>query len=76
MNYYTIIQKLIGRIEPVGESHTDANRFENLKEHAHLTELMVDDLRRVANYKDRHEASMSKAGKYAAEILAGIKAEL
>ena len=40
MEVYDVVKKLIGPIEPVGESHTDEKRFENLKA---LTEL-VDSL--------------------------------
>ena len=59
-----IVLKLTGPVEPVGETHSDNERFENLKE---LLILMIDlhtlvD-RLATENKDRHEFSMSRAGK-------------
>ena len=31
MDYYEVVKKLIGEVDPVGETHIDNERFENLK---------------------------------------------
>jgi hypothetical protein len=66
MDYTKIITKLIGSIEPVGETNTDNERFENLKAQCKLVEELVMRIQYVANSnKDRHENSMKRASDYA-----------
>lgn len=65
MDVHEIAEKLIGPIEPVGESHTDSVRFENLVETIDLVERLLMDIRYVSLNKDRQEYSMKKAGEHA-----------
>ena len=56
---YEIIQKLIGKIRPVGESIEDAERLKNIKTFIQVFEKMhieIDDI--AYQYKDRHEVSI------------------
>ena len=71
MDVYEVTKKLIGPIEPVGETQTDAKRYENLKDMIDLTESLIAEIGDVARFnKDRHEHSMSQAGKRAHKFFA------
>lgn len=69
MEIIDIVKKLIGEIEPIGESHEDEKRFENLKVMTKLVDDLLTDIDRVSCDKDRYEASRKKAGKYASDFL-------
>jgi hypothetical protein len=69
---YEIVLKLLGRTDPVGETHTDNKRFDNLQETIALLHLLLGDIKLVASYKDRHEYSMRKAGEEADEFIKDI----
>lgn len=69
MDYYEIVKKLIGPIVPVGETHTDDKRYENLKSHMLLVEKLVEDLEYVAYLSSKPEHSVSRAGKKASELI-------
>ena len=56
MDYQKIIEKLIGGIDPIGESTADGRRFENLKKMTELVEGLLSEIADVARgNKDRHE---------------------
>ena len=44
MEIYDVVKKLIGEIEPVGSSHIDKERFENLKVMISLLNKILTDL--------------------------------
>lgn len=76
MDYTKIISKLIGPIEPVGETNTDDERFESLEQHCILIEELIMKVQYVANTcKNRQERSMKKAGQYAYKFLDRIGIE-
>lgn len=62
---YKIIQKILGEIEPVGESNEDDKRLVNLKNTIDVVYRLISDIENVANDKDRVEYSIKKAGKIA-----------
>lgn len=69
MTPYDVVTKLIGAIEPVGESNEDKERLENLKSTIQLTDLLINEIGKVAHAnKDRAEESMKKAGDVASEF--------
>ena len=70
---HTILYKIIGSISPVGETHTDGPRFENLEEFAELVYNLVWDLHEVSQYADRPQYSMHQAGERAKETLEQIR---
>ena len=70
MEIKDVVLKLIGSVDPVGESNADDRRFENLKVLCELTEHLVCVIDDVSyRNKDRAEYSMSRAGKYAFDFI-------
>ena len=69
MDMHEVVSKLIGDVIPIGSSEEDHIRFENLKIMTYLVDRLVGDIDRVAGGKDRHEFSISRAGKYANKFL-------
>lgn len=69
LTIYELVKALVGPIIPVGEANADEARFENLKETIELIELLIRDVGRAAESKDRHEFSMKKIGKEAHDFL-------
>ena len=77
MNYTEILMKLIGPISPVGETHTDNDRYENLKELLEVAENILDKITSVSRYnKDRMEYSRARAGKLCDKFLNDTKLDL
>lgn len=70
---YDVVKKLIGHINPVGESHTDEKRLDNLHETINLMKCLMNDIIDVAKKHDRHEHSVAECGKTAKEYLDFIK---
>lgn len=76
MDIYEIVKKLVGDIDPVGESNTDATRLENLKVMTSLVDKLLSDINDVSVYnKNRVEHSMKVAGEFASKFFdqIGIK---
>jgi len=69
MEIYDIVKKLIGEINPVGETNTDDKRFENLKATINLIDELLLDIDKVAENKDRCEFSIKRAGEYTYKYL-------
>ena len=72
MENYKIIKKILGLIEPVGETYEDAKRNTNLQETIIVMKYLFEDIRNVAKNKDRVEWSMKEAGKMADSFLEEI----
>ena len=64
-----VVMKLVGKVNPVGESHTDTERFENLVNLCELTVDLLVTLRTVAKMKNQHQHSIKYAGNYADNFL-------
>ena len=66
MEVIDIVNKLIGPIEPVGETHVDDGRYENLQQMLKLMQALHMQIDEIAHEnKGRQEYSMSRAGKLA-----------
>ncbi len=65
MEIADVVMKLVGNIEPIGETHVDEKRLENLKALTSLVDGLLHDICIVAQKKDCAEYSKSKAGKFA-----------
>ncbi len=64
MEIYDVVKKLVGEIEPVGASHIDKDRLENLKVMIKLVDDLHTDLDNVVyENKDMHEDSIKQAVK-------------
>ena len=70
---YEVIKKLIGPIEPIGESQTDAKRLENLKSMCELVSCLLNDIYGAAYYRGRYESSMKEIGNYAQNFIDNTK---
>lgn len=65
-----VIEKLVGKINPVGETNADDERFENLKKLCEITNELIIKIDYVScENKDRHEYSMKRAGEYSCKFL-------
>lgn len=65
-----VVKKLIGNINPVGETNTDNERFENLKEMCELVNNLIECIDDVSyNNRNSHEASIKRASVYASDFL-------
>ena len=73
MDYKKIIMKLIGDIDPVGETNEDEERFGNLEDMCALVAGLLFEIKRVSGNADRSEGSMRRAGKYAQVFLNDVK---
>lgn len=63
MELFDIVLKLTGPIDPVGETHTDDTRFENLKQLLELMKELHTKIDAIADENcDRGEYSMRRAG--------------
>jgi len=69
MEVIDLVRKIIGPIQPIGDSSIDSERFSNLTEMVGLIEDLLSDLQAVAKYRQAPEHSVSKAGKYANDAL-------
>ena len=68
INTYEVVKKLIGEIDPVGETHVDDKRYENLKAMTELVDTLLTDIDRVAGNRTRVEFSMKRAGNFARDF--------
>lgn len=74
MELYDVVMKLIGEIEPVGETHEDNHRFENLKNLTELVDRLLGDIQDVADTNvGRVEFSLSRAGKMCENFLHNVR---
>jgi len=73
MSIYEIVKKLIGSIEPYGDSNIDNKHLVNIDEHINLVFGLVTDLIKTAEFKDRNESSIQKLGIKASDALLEIK---
>jgi len=73
---YEVTSKILGKINPQGESNIDAERLENLKNTLKLSENLIDDIIEVSKNKERWESSMKVAGLKADKYLLELKEAL
>lgn len=70
MTNHDVVKKIIGEIKPIGETNTDSDRFESLKEMCQLVENLlfdIDDL--IYKNLDAKEASIKKCVDYARNFM-------
>ena len=66
---YIVVKKLVGNINPIGETRTDENRLENLKMMCELVNKLLADIDDMAyRNKDMHQHSIKEAVKCANEF--------
>ena len=75
MKLVDIVNKLVGEVEPIGETNEDEKRYANLKVLGKLTEGLLQQLYEVSENKDHFEGSRIRAGSYAADHLRYLSEE-
>ncbi len=58
-----LVMRMIGEIEPVGETNTDNARFVHLQILLNTLDILINEVTFVLPNERRYEASMKKAGK-------------
>jgi len=70
MDHKEIVMRLVGPIDPIGETNTDNARFENLKVLCELVDDLVSAIDGVAyKHKDSYEYSRKRAADYASNFM-------
>jgi len=73
MTPHDITKKLIGEINPIGESDTDKERYENLQVMCRLVEHLLHDIDNVRSFnKNQPEYSKREAANYSDNFLMRI----
>lgn len=55
INVYAVVKKLVGEVEPIGETNEDEKRLENLKKEIELCVYLLDDIQECALYASWNE---------------------
>ena len=76
IDVYEVVKKLVGPIQPLGETNADNTRFENLKILTSLVDKLVYDISEVeTDNKKSYEGSRKKAAEFAGKFLTGLGIE-
>lgn len=67
-----IVMRLNGEIEPIGETNTDSERYNNLISLENTIDMLLSEMNNVFKYSNRPEYSMSKAGNQSLHWLQGL----
>ena len=62
MEITDVVRKLVGPIDPIGETRTDEKRYENLLQLIKLTNELIAEIDRVGMCRTSYQASVKKAG--------------
>lgn len=76
LDTYQIMEKLIGPIDPIGETNTDNARLDNLVEFMILTQKMVQKVKEISRNQNRVEYSIKRTGEYAEHCLKHIREDI
>lgn len=74
MELIDVVMKLVGPVDPVGETHTDDKRLDNLVVLRDLTRKLLDRIDAVAETSGGHMASVKAAKDCASAFLADVRA--
>lgn len=69
MEVIDIVNKLIGKTSPCGESNTDAERLENLKNKIDVTQELIDEISELSKFKHSSAHSERLIGETAYKFL-------
>ena len=69
MEIEEILERLFGKIKPVGETNEDNKRYENIENYKKALNFIFSSLEKASLYADRKEYSMQKIGKECKEFL-------
>ena len=72
IDVYEIVKKLIGPIRPIGETHTDDIRIENLHQMMSLAETLIADISSLRGYRANYQYSMKRSADQADKFLKNL----
>ncbi len=73
MELYDVVTKLVGPTRPLGETHEDDRRFDNLAALTELVEKLLADIIDIeATNAQRTEFSMKRAGEFCGRFIRRI----
>lgn len=72
-NIFDITKRLLGSIEPYGDTSIDKDRLENLIQTIELTEKLIDEIILVARYKGDPLFSRNKMGTTADTFISDLR---
>lgn len=73
MSKEEIIEKLFGKIMPVGETYEDKKRFENLLDYNEILEIIINKIVNCSNYNNDNRYSVCKIGVESMNILINLR---
>ena len=68
IDYYEVVKKLVGPIDPIGETQEDDRRLGNLEIMTYLIDRLLRDIDNVAMKDNCTTASIRKAAKCASDF--------
>ena len=68
-----VVETLNGSIQPVGETNTDNQRFDNLKDLETVIDCLLDDIQLLIPNRNSYEYSVERAGVEAVAYLQRIE---
>ncbi len=76
MELLDVVRKLLGPIDPVGETQMDERRFENLQATIKLVEDLMEDIDDVGYlHRESHEFSVKRSAEFASKWQAKVLKE-
>jgi hypothetical protein len=76
MDIYEVVKKLIGPIEPVGDTNIDNERLDNLTTMTALANQLIIDIDRIGySCENNHQYSMKKASEVAKKFMDSLGIE-
>lgn len=72
-NIFDITKRLLGSIEPYGDTSIDKDRLDNLIQTIELTEKLIDEIILVARYKGDALFSRNKMGTTADTFISDLR---
>ena len=71
-----ILDKMIGDIYPIGETHHDDIAYENLLTYIEVAKWCLEGIYEVAEYHDRPEWSMQRSGKEVLKYMSKLNTDI
>ena len=72
MELYEIVMKLVGPVQPVGETNADDARLKNIQALTELVDRLLGEIQTASYNADRVESSMKAIGKHAMAYLSDL----
>ena len=73
MEIEEILERLLGKIQPTGESREDEIRYKNIENYKKALNFIMSSLEKASLYSDKPQYSMQKIGKKCEKFLRDFK---